>query len=298
MRFKQYEAEHYAASSEAVAPAVTVRRHQAMPNYLFHGLYWLVIMLLVGSNLLTLTSNTYHQWAYDKVDSLARSTIVHSLARAIGLPSSLPDSPTAVHRREVNQVESRWNKERTDLLAQTVTLGAAVTAAERSYEAAQRTIQDLQVSRRSLEVERDGLKTARDQAHQAMRSHSSKGTQRVVRSFRRNVSTLAGRSIPYAGILFSVGLTGIEVREACETLKDLKAMRLMTGDNTAHAEENEVCGYQLPQPGQIVKEMKGGWRKFYDRSRTILSESGLGFPSSEQVRREASDVVCLFGHCY
>ena len=48
-------------------------------------------------------------------------------------------------------------------------------------------------------------------------------SQRLARATARSTSSVFAESIPYVGITAIIGVTGLEIYNACETMKDLTA---------------------------------------------------------------------------
>lgn len=70
---------------------------------------------------------------------------------------------------------------------------------------------------------------------------------RAVKAATRNTASMAGEALPYVGVAVIVGVTALEVRDQCETIRDMTALR-RSFDLTAGPSEDEltVCSMKVP----------------------------------------------------
>ncbi len=112
-----------------------------------------------------------------------------------------------------------------------------------------------------LTVETDGLRgrnavlSGRIDADAATRREAATVARRVVRRTQtatlRNFGGMAAESIPYVGAAAVVGLTFVEVRDACDSMRDMRTLEAMFDGTTS--DELPTCGYTLAEFWQAVR---------------------------------------------
>lgn len=88
---------------------------------------------------------------------------------------------------------------------------------------------------------------------------SNKVTKRVIRRtvlrVERLISSTIVKSIPYVGIAVIVALTAIELRDDCNTMRDIKELNAEM-DTDITIDEGAVCGLTVPTVGEVVTKIK------------------------------------------
>ena len=81
---------------------------------------------------------------------------------------------------------------------------------------------------------------------------------RLVKATARSTSSVFAESIPYVGIGVIVAVTALELKDACDTMKDLHALDVAFNPEAAN-DEGEVCGMRVPTKNEILDKVRGYW---------------------------------------
>ena len=77
--------------------------------------------------------------------------------------------------------------------------------------------------------------------------------RRALRTSARSVSSIAIEAIPYAGITAIVGVTVWELKDLCDTVKDVEALnQALNPDQIATDNQNSVCSVTIPSKSDIL----------------------------------------------
>jgi len=81
--------------------------------------------------------------------------------------------------------------------------------------------------------------------------------RRTVKMAAANFGGIMTESIPVAGIASIVVLTGLEMKTACETLKDIDGLAALSSEEPPTGEDvKTVCGFQVPSEDAVWKAIK------------------------------------------
>lgn len=115
-----------------------------------------------------------------------------------------------------------------------------------------------------------GLQTASAKQRKAIRSLQKENRQlrektekivkrvrrRVVRSAVRTVGTLSGKAFPGVGIAVSVGVTALDIKDFCDTIRDMNSVsRYIDPSEAADDSETTVCSMRLPTAEEIRTQL-------------------------------------------
>ena len=163
------------------------------------------------------------------------------------------------------------------------------------------------------------------QQEKAIQKISSRVSKRTARGALRNVATMPAEVLPFIGLGVVVGVTALEIKEACETMKDLDELNQLIGvadidgdemrwdniswdkfswdnfswddvswdnmsaDNTTgdNATVHKVCGIQMPSFAQVAKRAA----KVPKTSLEKAKEWGIGAPNLDQLWKDQSDEI-------
>ena len=86
----------------------------------------------------------------------------------------------------------------------------------------------------------------------------------------RDVGSLAAQSIPYIGIAALVGATVWDLKDSCDTVKDIqelkKAFKLKLDD------ENKVCGLEVPSVTEVWKKASEASKETWDATKEFIPD--------------------------
>jgi len=95
--------------------------------------------------------------------------------------------------------------------------------------------------RASLRVKREAVDTITDRI-----------SRRTARSASRDVGSMVGEAIPYAGIAIIVGATTLELKDLCDTMKDMQELKEIFNPDAAPDENvTTVCAMKVPTKEEI-----------------------------------------------
>lgn len=137
-------------------------------------------------------------------------------------------------------------------------------------------ILDLEKANRDLETKIVQLKQTTLIANTAGRRLSSNLARRISGSVSRHVSVMAGTSIPYIGVGVLVAMTALDVKDGCESLRDLNEMnRAMSLERE---DESHVCAMQVPAKEQVIAQVINNWRTAYGNAAAWANQHEARLP--------------------
>lgn len=77
---------------------------------------------------------------------------------------------------------------------------------------------------------------------------------RTVRNVSIDLGSLVAEATPYIGIGFVVLSTSLDVKDGCDTIKDLNEINDSLGEQGSHVDENEVCGIKIPDAKELLEK--------------------------------------------
>lgn len=172
----------------------------------------------------------------------------------------------------------------------TVAVGSVAAIASNLFEAATGTVSVLGQRDRDLRVERDRVKKLdtdlRDEKDRVKKLDTDveafrrkekdvskkvaatvkRISRRTVAAETRNIAATFGEGLPVVGIGVIVAVTGMELYDACATMKELHALDVAFNPQNANdAGVNEVCGMQVPTAEELWSKVRASpgeaWRR-------------------------------------
>ena len=132
----------------------------------------------------------------------------------------------------------------------TVALEAVATAMSGMFEA----VTGLQSGQTKM------VRNKQMKSQKIVRDISGKISGRTVKAAARNAGAVVAEAVPYAGIAVIVAVTTADLYDACETMKDMRALGeavelgVPNDQNTSH-----VCGMTVPDAKTIWSKVSGSW---------------------------------------
>ena len=124
------------------------------------------------------------------------------------------------------------------------------------------------VSREKTEIEN----RTRHAATRAVRNVSA----RSARGVARNVAGAAGESLPVIGTAIVAGMVYMDVKDACDTLKDLNEMSRAVGAEPE--DESKVCGVRVPTQEELAAFAMSNWKNAYQSAAEVIGRP-IALPS-------------------
>lgn len=113
---------------------------------------------------------------------------------------------------------------------------------------------------------------------------------RATRTATRSVGSVFGEAVPYFGTAVIVGVTALEVKDLCDTLKDMDALRQAFNPDLAPSEESTtVCALEIPTREELWASVKASPRAAWEKARELT-------PTLEEIR--SVDLPDLSDHAY
>jgi hypothetical protein len=136
--------------------------------------------------------------------------------------------------------------------------------AVRSDEARQLRIENkgLKTRTATLEADAESMKKAAETRKAAVRRMKTGVVRRTTLGAMRGVATVVPKAIPIVGVPTIVAVTTLDIKDACDTLRDIDEMETAF-DGPSQSESRKVCGIRIP----TVDEVR-------DRARTFGSNVG------------------------
>ena len=101
----------------------------------------------------------------------------------------------------------------------------------------------------------------------------------------RNVQSITGEAIPVAGITVVLGVSALELKDACDTMTDLRALELAVDPDAPEGPATvEVCGLKTPSRVQVLEAIKGAPVQAWETARNYIEDlPELKIPSLRDV---------------
>jgi predicted RNase H-like nuclease (RuvC/YqgF family) len=101
---------------------------------------------------------------------------------------------------------------------------------------------------------------------EAVEDTTERVSRRTALGTSRNVAATFGESVPMVGIAVVVGATAWEIKDACDTMKDLHELEVALDPTRANdASVKEVCGMAVPTKEELWEKVKSSpgeaWQK-------------------------------------
>ena len=94
---------------------------------------------------------------------------------------------------------------------------------------------------------------------------------RTARGATRNIASIPAESLPLVGIFVVLGITTLEIKDACDTMKDIEELNKQFS-NELEVDDNvnsvSVCGQEVPTFKQIIASIKNSPVKIYLKLKT------------------------------
>lgn len=243
---------------------------------------------LVGTNLATLMSEDAHTASYK-----ALSSALHALR----LAELLSSSPSAVRATDVQVATATLAKRLDDLRGVHDAEVKRSANLEREHQSLNQRHRTLDNEHKALQVENKAhIKKSFDQAS-AAKSISARLATRSAANATRNLSSVPAETIPVVGTAIVLGVTFWDLKDACETLKDLNELNRAFDHQPVN--HTEVCGMKVPTQSEALAKVKDNWRAVYATAAKSLEKVSTPVPPPQLSWIEIKEPVCsLLGHTY
>lgn len=147
--------------------------------------------------------------------------------------------------------------------------GAAsvVGGANRSLDAKTKEVEAL---RRSQTVRYRGQQKL---VSEAVQDTTTRVARRTAAAAIRSTSSMAAEAIPVIGIAAIVGITAWDLKDSCDTMKDLRELeQAFSPDAAIEAEVGEVCGMTVPTKDDVYQSVRSSPRLAWQAAKSYVPE--------------------------
>jgi uncharacterized membrane-anchored protein YhcB (DUF1043 family) len=238
------------------------------------ALMLLAIVGLLAANVATLVSHT----AFD--------ALYHGLRAVVGVAGG-----TAADRLTRNSMKAQTARSAQAATKQLTTANQSLHM--RNSQLTQQ-VGTLTAQNSKLQFEHEALQTRRVADAKKVKEVAGVVKARLAKGVVRNQVSIPAEAIPYLGIGVILGVSALDIYDACETMKDFNTVLLTLGEGE---EAPDFCGAKLPTKEAIVEAVRKNWRESVDRAKVELQDAPAAVKQNVQQMsvptvRQAMDLLC------
>jgi hypothetical protein len=124
---------------------------------------------------------------------------------------------------------------------------------------------------------------------------------RLARGVTRNVGAIPAESVPYLGVGVALSMVGLDLYDACETMKEVNGLLVKLGQGV---EDDAFCGMKVPTRDQVLADLNSTWRTSYEKARGEVEKAKgqvrlpqLQMPGAAEVRAVVCPVASWIPGC-
>jgi len=235
------------------------------------------------------------------VATLTKMPVFHLLSSAVELVTDLMamKSVRSKYGGEITSLKKQVRVEKNYSAALKNQIDVGEKHTKKQIDAAEKHMKSLDDDKRALKKKNLALKEELNRNRyvqykgkktlikDAVNDTSGRISRRVVIDTARNTGSMAAEAIPYIGIAAIVGTTTWELRDACETMKDLHALDVAFNPDAANdADAVAVCGKQVPTKEEIIAELKQSPAKAWEAAKDFDLPDLPSWDEAVQAARE------------
>ncbi|KJS45093.1 MAG: hypothetical protein VR71_03280 [Roseovarius sp. BRH_c41] len=115
------------------------------------------------------------------------------------------------------------------------------------------------------------FKGKRVAAKAAVATTAGRISRRAAATSTREIGSMAGEALPYLGIAVIVGATMLELKDICDTLKDMNELRKAFDPDAATSDEQHtVCAQRVPTRAELWVLVKSSPGEVWERTRNAV----------------------------
>lgn len=108
---------------------------------------------------------------------------------------------------------------------------------------------------------------------EAVQDTTGRVYRRTAAAAIRSTSSMAAEAIPVIGIAAIVGITAWDLKDSCETMKDLRELeQAFSPDAATEPEVGEVCGMTVPTKDEVYQSVRASPRLAWQAAMTYVPE--------------------------
>lgn len=126
---------------------------------------------------------------------------------------------------------------------------------------------------KSLQKENHQLRGQIKRIRGVARSATKRTVARSVKSVKRGLATLAGKAFPVAGVAVAVGVTAWEIKDLCDTIRDMNGIsREIDPSQPTVENETTACSVPVPTTEEILRKVAESPHTVWQASRDFVPE--------------------------
>jgi hypothetical protein len=212
-------------------------------------------LFLVATNLATLMSERAHTAAYGGLKSALSMAVAET-----ALSRLLAASPTVRRAQTIDAATKTLRVEKAALAASTAALERRHSALDQSHR---------ELTSKHSELIRKSATRA-----EAVKVASKRLAARAASSAARSFSTVGAKAIPVMGVSILVASVAWDLKDACDTLKDLNDVSAAFEHEPVN--QAQVCGFKVPSAAEVKRKATENWKRVYQQSAEVLNAPGAG----------------------
>lgn len=108
---------------------------------------------------------------------------------------------------------------------------------------------------------------------EAVQDTTSRVYRRSAAAAIRSTSSMAAEAIPVIGIAAIVGITAWDLKDSCDTMKDLRELeQAFSPDAAIEPEVGEVCGMTMPTQDEVYQSVRSSPRLAWQAAKSYVRE--------------------------
>lgn len=221
---------------------------------------------LISLNILTAVNDNIHSAVYHGIKSILASVISD-----MALSRMLNNSPTVKNKRDIAAATKALTDEKTRLTTANKSLEKKHAALEKSHKEITAKHANLEKSHKEISTKHGELKRTSVAQAAVAQKVSKQVAARSLANATRNVSSMLGEAVPFMGASIIVIVTGWDIYDACQTMKDMNTLSSAYG----HSQEDhtKVCGMKVPSKEELQSLAKEKWNSVYKSTEDALKEA-------------------------
>lgn len=148
-------------------------------------------------------------------------------------------------------------------------------------------LNELKRNNTQLKAQNKQLKTNIKSHRVKTKSFTQKLTRRIARNISVNTASVLTESVPVYGIAAVVGVTAMDINDACDTMNDMNGLLKELGEEEELSTAGEVCAYKQEIPSS--QDITNYWTENFDSLKADTQASTI------QLKEEAAEANIHLG---
>lgn len=114
---------------------------------------------------------------------------------------------------------------------------------------------------------------------------SKRIVKRILWRSGRNIAGIWAEAIPFVGITAIVGLAALDLKDSCDTMRDMKVLNAQFDPDDITVDESTVCGMKVPTVSKVMAKVKSSSEDTEDDYNKLDDDWNLNLPSWEDAKK-------------